>query len=218
LQPYGVEFAQALPVGPAETDDHLLFHTPILYGISKQSVVTEPPGRPPAGADSRRVGRERLWRADRAAGPGPDGMILITPELAIPEEEISFTVSRSRGPGGQHVNKTSTRVTLLFDLDGSPTLTPEQVTRLRARLGARVSREGILRVTAQRHRSQLANKQAAVERFAQLLRESLTTDRPRVPSRPSRQQRERRLAAKRMRARRKAERAGGRRLLEEADD
>lgn len=141
-------------------------------------------------------------------------MIQITAELSIPDEEIAFTVSRSSGPGGQHVNKTSTRVTLLFDLEHSSSLTPDQVARIRERLGARVSREGILRVTSQRHRSQLANREATVERFAELLRESLTTEPPRVPTKPTRRAQERRLAEKRLRSRRKAERIRGRSLAE----
>lgn len=142
-------------------------------------------------------------------------MIWITPEFGIPEDEISFSVSRSSGPGGparqqdQHPRDPAVRP------GGLPSLTPEQVTRLRGRLGARVSRAGILRVTAQRHRSQNANRQAAVERFAELLRDSLSTEPPRVASKPTRQQRERRLAAKRLRGRRKAERARVRDVTEE---
>jgi len=143
-------------------------------------------------------------------------MITITEELALPEEEITFTASRSSGPGGQHVNKTSTRITLLFDVAHSPSLTEDQSRRIVERLGARISREGILRVVAQRSRSQTANKDAALERFVVLLREALIRETPRVPVRVSGAQKRRRVAEKRRRARLKQQR--GRVRQEESDD
>ena len=100
-------------------------------------------------------------------------MIIIGRGMAIPESDLTFRASRSGGPGGQHVNKTSTRVTLPFDLEASPHLTPGQKERARVRLASRLSAEGVLRVTAQRHRSQAANRRLAVERFAFLLGEAL---------------------------------------------
>jgi ribosome-associated protein len=143
-------------------------------------------------------------------------MIAITPELALPEEEITFTASRSSGPGGQHVNKTSTRVTLLFDVAHSPSLTEDQARRITERLGARISREGVLRVVAQRSRSQTANKDAALERFVALLQEALTREAPRIPVKVSGAQKRRRLAEKRRRARLKQQR--GRVRQEGSDD
>jgi ribosome-associated protein len=133
-------------------------------------------------------------------------MITITPALALPESELSFAASRSSGPGGQNVNKVATRVTLFFDVAGSPSLTPEQKLRIRAALATRMSRNGVLRVVAQQHRTQSANRAAARERFVALLQGVLAEETPRVPTRPSRAARERRRAEKTLHSRRKADR------------
>jgi ribosome-associated protein len=93
--------------------------------------------------------------------------------LAIPEEEIDFTFTRSGGPGGQNVNKVNTRVTLRFDVERSPSLSAEQKRRIHARLATRISSAGILQVVSRKSRSQAANRDAAEERFAELLREAL---------------------------------------------
>jgi ribosome-associated protein len=134
-------------------------------------------------------------------------MIPIDDNLAIPDEEVTFATSRSGGPGGQNVNKLETRVTLRFDLAGSGALSEEQKTRLRERLATRITRDGILQVTSQRHRSQGANREAAGERFAELLRENLREETPRRKTRPSRAAKARRLDAKRRQSRRKRERS-----------
>ena len=105
--------------------------------------------------------------------------IQITRDLVIPEEELRFTASRSGGPGGQNVNKLNTRVTLLFDLEGSRTLSPQQKQQLRHRLANRISNSGILRVTSQQQRRQRANLNLARERFAQLLAQALKKRRAR---------------------------------------
>jgi ribosome-associated protein len=136
-------------------------------------------------------------------------MIAIDESLAIPDEEVTFTTSRSGGPGGQNVNKLETRVTLRFDLAGSPSLAPEQKARLAERLATRITREGILQVTSQKHRTQAANREAAVERFAELLRENLREEPPRKKTRPSRAAKARRLDAKRRQSQRKRERSAG---------
>jgi ribosome-associated protein len=133
-------------------------------------------------------------------------MIPIDDNLAIPDEEVAFATSRSGGPGGQNVNKLETRVTLRFDLAGSSSLSEEQKARLRERLATRITKEGVLQVTSQRHRTQGANREAAVERFAELLRENLREEPPRRKTRPSRASRARRVAEKRRQGQRKQER------------
>ena len=134
-------------------------------------------------------------------------MIPIDDTLAIPDEEVTFATSRSGGPGGQNVNKLETRVTLRFDLAGSPSLSEEQKARLRERLATRITKDGILHVTTQRHRTQAANREAAVERFAELLRENLREEPPRKKTRPSRAAKARRLDEKRRQSQRKRERS-----------
>ena len=116
----------------------------------------------------------------------------ITSRVAIPLAEISFIAARSGGPGGQHVNTTSTKVTLLFDLDASPSLTDADKARIHAVLFGRIGKDGVLRVVSQSTRSQFANKELALERFAALLRAALTPVAPRKKTRVS-------LAAKRRR-------------------
>ena len=134
-------------------------------------------------------------------------MIPIDDTLAIPDEEVAFATSRSGGPGGQNVNKLETRVTLRFDLSGSAALSEEQKARLRERLATRITRDGVLQVSSQKHRSQGANREAAVERFAELLRENLREEPPRKKTRPSRAAKARRLDEKRRQSQRKRERS-----------
>src|SRR5262245_57775811 len=133
-------------------------------------------------------------------------MIEVTDDLEIPEAELSFSATRSSGPGGQHVNKTATRITLLFDVAGSRSLSEEQRERILKRLATRVSRDGILRVASQRHRSQERNRRAALERFLELLRAALRRTPSRTPTQASAASRERRLQEKKLRGRAKRER------------
>jgi ribosome-associated protein len=128
-------------------------------------------------------------------------MIEILPGVAIHEGELTFTASRSGGPGGQNVNKVATRVTLRFDVADSPSLSPDQKARILERLATRINKGRILQVVSQRHRTQAANRRAALERFAELLRCALAQEVLRVPSRPSRVAAEHRVAAKKLRAR-----------------
>ncbi|HEY9421672.1 MAG TPA: alternative ribosome rescue aminoacyl-tRNA hydrolase ArfB [Thermoanaerobaculia bacterium] len=135
-------------------------------------------------------------------------MISITEDLAVPDEEVVFTTSRSGGPGGQNVNKLETRVTLRFDLAGSVVLSEEQKARLRERLATRITKDGTLLVTSQKHRTQAANRDAAAERFAELIREGLREEAPRRKTKPSRAAKARRLESKRRQSQRKRERSG----------
>ena len=133
--------------------------------------------------------------------------IPITEQLAIPEQELTFTASRSSGPGGQHVNKAATRVMLRFNVVASPSLSAEQKQRILARLATRVSKDGILRVVAQQYRSQEANRRAATARFAALLRQALAPETPRKPTTVPLAAKHRRLEAKKRRSRVKQQRA-----------
>lgn len=126
-------------------------------------------------------------------------MLEITRSLRIPERELRMQRSRSTGPGGQNVNKLETRVTLLFDVAGSTSLTEAQRERVLAVLRTRITKEGILRVTSQRHRTQGANREAATERFVTLLRDALRPVRTRKATKPTRASKTRRLDAKKQR-------------------
>lgn len=133
-------------------------------------------------------------------------MIQITKRLSIPAHEVTFSASRSGGPGGQHVNKVSSRVTLYFDVAASPSLSEAQKQRILRRLATRISKDGILRVVARQHRSQAANRQVASERFADLLRNALTPVAMRRQTTVPGAARQRRLEAKKRRAQLKQQR------------
>ena len=126
-------------------------------------------------------------------------MIHIMNGVEISESEMSFTASRSGGPGGQNVNKVSTKVTLSFDVRGSTTLSEEQKQVIMARLASRINKEGVLQIASQRTRSQELNRLDALERFSELIRRALTRQRPRIKTRVSAQAKERRLDEKRKR-------------------
>ncbi len=135
-------------------------------------------------------------------------MIDVMPGVAIPETEIRFVASRSGGPGGQNVNKVSSRITLLFDVAASASLDDAQKEKIARRLTTRINRDGILQVSSQRHREQGMNRAAALERFADLLRDALTDAPPRRKTRVPRAAKTRRLEDKRKRAEIKSARSG----------
>ncbi|MBS3809794.1 MAG: aminoacyl-tRNA hydrolase [Desulfobacterales bacterium] len=130
-------------------------------------------------------------------------MIQIKEDLAIAENEIFFTASGAGGPGGQHVNKTSTRVTLWFDVKNSPSLSEDQKKRIAENLYTRINKNGLLRISAQRHRSQAANREQTVERFAELIAEALQEPAKRKKTRVPGRAKKRRLKEKKHRSRKK---------------
>ncbi len=127
-------------------------------------------------------------------------MLTIGPNLTIPEEELSERFVRASGPGGQNVNKVSTAVELRFDAANSPSL-PEPVrARLLARRDRRIGADGVIVISAQRFRSQERNRQDARERLMALIEAALLPPKPRIATRPTRASRERRIQAKKSRA------------------
>lgn len=119
--------------------------------------------------------------------------IRVTRSVSLPLSEIEMRVSRSSGPGGQHAQKSSTRVEAVFDVEASEVLSEVQKRRVIGRAGA------VLRAVAQDERSQSRNRELAVERLVEKLRAALAVPRPRVPTRPGARARERRIAAKKRR-------------------
>ncbi len=122
--------------------------------------------------------------------------IEIDDRLRIPESELSFSFARSGGPGGQNVNKVSTRVELRFDIGASRALDAAQKSMLFAALGQRAVTGGILRVRSDASRSQWNNRQDAVRKFVRLLTRALEPVKKRAPSRPTRASRTNRLESK----------------------
>lgn len=130
----------------------------------------------------------------------------VTPELAIPRNELEYRATRSSGPGGQHVNTSSTRIELLWDLTGSQAISDEQRERLRAKLVSRLDSDGRVRVVASGRRSQRQNRHEADERLAALIKYALHVPKKRRLTKPTRAAREKRLADKKRRAEIKRER------------
>jgi ribosome-associated protein len=127
--------------------------------------------------------------------------------VLIPESELVFKASRSGGPGGQNVNKLNTRVTALFDVADSPSLSEEQKQQILRKLSTRVDKNGVLHVVSQAHRSQEANRRAAAERLQQLVQEALRPRPVRKKTKVPAAARERRLAGKKRRSDRKQRRS-----------
>ncbi len=130
-----------------------------------------------------------------------DGNVLeITPELRIPLSELDYQASRSGGPGGQHVNTSSTRVEVWWDVASSPSLSPEQRARLLERLGPRLDSNGRLRLVSSGSRSQLRNREDVTDRLRSVVADALVVQKKRKATKPSRAAKAARLEAKRRRS------------------
>jgi ribosome-associated protein len=126
-----------------------------------------------------------------------DNAIQITPSLRIPLSELDYRASRSGGPGGQHVNTSSTRIELWWDVARSPSLSPDQRELLLQRLAPRLDSEGRMRLVSSGSRSQLRNKEAVTERLRSLVASALVVRKRRKPTKPSRAAKAARVEAKR---------------------
>ncbi len=124
----------------------------------------------------------------------------ITPELRLPLAELEYRASRSGGPGGQHVNTSSTRVEVWWNVASSPSLSPDQRAQLLERLGPRLDSAGRLRLVSSGTRSQLRNREDVTERLQSVIAAALAVRKKRKATRPSRAAKAARLEAKRRRA------------------
>jgi ribosome-associated protein len=127
-------------------------------------------------------------------------VIRVTDHISIDEREIEESFVRASGPGGQNVNKLATAVQLRFDVRGSPSLPAEVRARLERLAGTRMTRDGVLIIIAQRHRTQARNREDALERLIDLVRRAAVAPRLRRPTRPTASARKRRVEAKKHRA------------------
>jgi ribosome-associated protein len=135
-----------------------------------------------------------------------DNDIVVSTALTIPGAELTFRASRAGGPGGQHVNTSSTRIELLWDLTQSTAVNEELRARLLEKLSSRLDAEGMVRVVASDRRSQAQNREAAAERLAKLVRQALVVRKKRRLTRPTAASREQRLSEKKHRGERKRDR------------
>lgn len=129
-----------------------------------------------------------------------ENLVPISDTLTIPMAELDYSYTTGGGPGGQHVNRSATRVALLFDVANSPSLDEATRARLLERLAGRLDSRGVLRITVHESRSQYRNRAIALQRFQAVLAEAVREEAERTPTRPSRSVRERRLNRKKQRS------------------
>src|SRR5262245_53878808 len=127
-------------------------------------------------------------------------MLRITDRISIDDSELEESFIRASGPGGQNVNKVSSAVQLRFDVRHSPSLPNDVRARLERLAGRRLTNEGVLVITAHRHRTQERNREDARERLIELIREAAIPPVPRRPTKPTRASRERRIQTKKRRS------------------
>jgi ribosome-associated protein len=138
-----------------------------------------------------------------------DHELVIDDTLSISRSELQYRASRAGGAGGQHVNKSSTRIELLWDLEHSASLSEEMRARIREQLAARLDGNGMVRIVASNLRSQLQNRVAAEDRLALLVRRALMVPKVRRATKPPRSATERRLTEKKRRGEKKQGRRDG---------
>jgi ribosome-associated protein len=137
-----------------------------------------------------------------------DNEIRINDSVSVARSELEYRATRSGGPGGQHVNTSSTRIELTWDVGASPSITEEQRAAIRARLANRIDERGVLHLTSSGSRSQYQNREDVTDRFAHLIADALRVRKPRKKTRPPRAAMEARLKSKKRRSDAKQRRKG----------
>jgi len=135
-----------------------------------------------------------------------DSILRVSSRVSIPRSELQYKATRASGAGGQHVNTSSTRIELLWDLPRSVAVTDEERERLRTKLTSRLDSDGMVRVVASDRRSQAQNKQAADERLVGLVKHALAVAKARRPTKPTRSSKEARIAEKKRHSEKKRDR------------
>ena len=135
-----------------------------------------------------------------------DGGASVRPGLVIPRHELTFRASRAGGPGGQHVNTSSTRVEVVWNVRRTRALSPDERERVLGKLASRIDAEGNLRVVGSEFRSQARNRDAAVERLGETVRKALHVPKSRKKTRPTQGSVEKRLQEKKLKSSRKRDR------------
>jgi ribosome-associated protein len=127
----------------------------------------------------------------------------VRPSISSIYSEFSFATSRSSGPGGQNVNKVNTKVTLLWNVSASPSLTQEQKDIIHTKLAVHITKEGVLQLTSQETRSQLQNKEEAVQKLERLLVRAFAKQKPRKATKPTKAAKQKRIIEKKQRGEKK---------------